>query len=274
MRKGFKALDAGIYALAVFLLVGSGLLGYVLFHKEGEPDLMVEDVYFGLVEEGEESSEIEIIIFISNIGDKEIDTLKIRAFTIETRSNLAMDEAQETLSNIPKKTSAEGKLKVRIPNRDIYRVEILIFRDGRFDIRVYGTIDLTAVGITADYKTDPGGRESEDIMAFGPVMSKDASSALCMFMLFLIGGVLILVVIIIAVRKSSKEKKNGSSYPREEDRSSPARELRDPDDGPEDERPQEKGSFDEGGRADDGHIKGLLGDLGIPDEGSSSGNEE
>jgi len=198
--------DIILYLFAAGLLLASAVMGYLLWPEDEddkEARVIVEEVYFKMVRNEGASSDIQIVIFVSNIGDADIDTLKIRAFAIETRSNLAKDDETTSISNIPKMTSGEGNLTVTLPNRDLYRVEILVFKDDRLDIRGSGTIDLTSYEMATDYRTESPSAANDVEDGDGLIRggSESASSLLCMVLLFTIGGAALLMVIIIAVRR-------------------------------------------------------------------------
>lgn len=197
---------------AVLLLIVTIVLGYLAFKGEEkkESDLRVEDVQFIMRGADSERSRIEIAVFISNIGNEDVNKLKIRAFTVETGSNLAMDDSSTTLTDVKQQTTVEGKLMVEIPNNDSYRMEMLIFKDDRLVIRGSGTIDLADVGAPNDYRNyptvDDDDEAGDDLLSSEPAAFSLLGAA-CVF--FLIVCVIVGVIIYVAVRSgtdSHKEK--------------------------------------------------------------------
>ncbi|MBN1539145.1 MAG: hypothetical protein JW939_03300 [Candidatus Thermoplasmatota archaeon] len=205
----FSNRDIILSLAAVLLLVVTVVLGYFVFKEEDkkESDLRVEDVQFIMRGADSERSRIEIAVFISNIGNEDVSKIKIRAFTVETGSNLAMDDSSTTLTDVKHQTTVEGKLMVEIPNDDSYRMELLIFKDDRLVIRGHGTINLEDVGAPDDYRNYPS--DDDDVDDEGIAPSGAAFSLLgvaCVF--FLIVCVIVGVIIYVSV-KSGKERNKG-----------------------------------------------------------------
>lgn len=176
-------------------------------------DLEVDEVYFSTKELGGTDTDLEILVFITNEGDDDVSKVEIRAFAVETDSNIARDEARAELSGLKAKTSKEGKLYITVPNNDTYRIELLIFEEGKLSIRGSGTVDLTGVGSASDYRTESG---IEDDGAYGMLdeggvgAPASASILICMFMGVVAVGVGILIAVVVAA-----SKKKGSAGPEE-----------------------------------------------------------
>lgn len=199
-----------ILIVAVTALVATTIfLGYFVFKTEDkkESDLQVEEVYFVMERANSESSQIEIIVFISNVGNKDVEELKIRAFTVESGSNLAMDDSSTTINDVKQQTTVEGQLIVDVPNNDTYRMELLIFKDDKLEIRGSGTIDLTGIGTSYDYRNYPSydSADGDDNVYGAPETAASFSGGFCI--IIVVAGVVI-GIIIYAVVKSRKPPKN------------------------------------------------------------------
>ncbi|MBN1389136.1 MAG: hypothetical protein JXA22_00680 [Candidatus Thermoplasmatota archaeon] len=206
----FDRRDIILVSAAVLLLVITIVLGYFVFKVEEkkESDLIVEDVQFIMRGADSERSRIEIAVFISNVGNKDVGNLKIRAFTVETGSNLAMDDSSTTLTDVRQQTTVEGDLMVDIPNNDSYRMELLIFREDRLVIRGSGTIDLENVGAPNDYRNYPA-YDDDDVSpddAFGASEGEVTGllGIACVF--FLIVCVIVGLIIYASVRSQNAKK--------------------------------------------------------------------
>ncbi|MGA1819982.1 MAG: hypothetical protein ACMUHU_03125 [Thermoplasmatota archaeon] len=197
----------------VALLIGSILLGYFAFRedKEKASDLRVDDVYFKMEGANSQRSQIKIVVFISNIGNEDVGKLHIRAFTVETGSNLAMDDSTTTINDVKQQTTVEGNLLVDIPNNDSYRMELLIFKDDKLEIRGSGTIDLTDVGASYDYRDYP---LYDNDYGDGASMADEAAAfswfgGACLFLMIV--GVII-GIIIFAVYKTKKDERTEAEF--------------------------------------------------------------
>jgi acyl-coenzyme A thioesterase PaaI-like protein len=189
---------------AIAFMVLSIVLGYIVFHVEGDNDttIVVDEVYFVMKHQGGSTSTIEITVFISNVGENDINELLIRAFSIETGSNLAKDDASITINDVKERTTAEGNLTVVVPNRDRYRIELLVFREGKLDIRGSGTIDLTSIGTATDYRTYPDEGGAGDATVEG--MAASPFALLCLLFIVAPVGLIVLILIIVYATKSKK----------------------------------------------------------------------
>ncbi len=192
-------------AASVALLV---VLIIVIWPEETvSTDLEVDEVYFSTKELGGTDTDLEILVFITNEGDDDVSKVEIRAFAVETDSNIARDEARAELSGLKAKTSKEGKLYITVPNNDTYRIELLIFEEGKLSIRGSGTVDLTGVGSASDYRTDSG---VDDDAGYGGIeMSEDGAASapilICLFMGVVVIGILVVVVVAMSKKRGSVE---------------------------------------------------------------------
>ena len=197
-------------AASVALLV---VLIIVIWPEETvSTDLEVDEVYFSTKELGGTDTDLEILVFITNEGDDDVSKVEIRAFAVETDSNIARDEARAELSGLKAKTSKEGKLYITVPNNDTYRIELLIFEEGKLSIRGSGTVDLTGVGSASDYRTESGAGSDDayDTLGMSEPEGASASILICMFMGVVAVGVGILIAVVVAA-----SKKKGSAGPEE-----------------------------------------------------------
>jgi len=233
----------------VVLLIGSILLGYFVFREEKnkESDLRVDDVYFKMEGANSQRSQIKIVVFISNIGNEDVGKLQIRAFTVETGNNLAMDDSSATINDVKQQTTVEGNLFVDVPNNDSYRMELLIFKDDKLEIRGSGTIDLTDVGASYDYRNYPSYSDDDDAMNSAPAMSEAPFSLLGGVCLFLLIGGVIVGLIIFAAHKTNKDEKRKEEqfregpYPPYRQFRRPEPRLEEFEEGMKEESDQEKG---------------------------------
>jgi len=217
MKHGFTRTDILLSVLLLVALIVTIVLAVLILDEEDEKDthIEVEEVYFVVEAQSGARTRIKIILFVSNTGEDDISSLSVRAFPVETDSNLAQGDASVEVRDVKGKTTAEGNLTIEVPNRDYYRVEILVFRDGKLDLRGSGTIDLTDVGIATDYRTypdDAGGAE------YAPLTSaKDASglSILCM-MAFIAAGIVGLIIFIRIASKKTPQQVAGEVAIRKE----------------------------------------------------------
>ncbi|MCK5772344.1 MAG: hypothetical protein KAH57_01015 [Thermoplasmata archaeon] len=190
-------------AASVALLVS--LIIVIWPEETTSTDLEVDEVYFSTKELGGTDTDLEILVFITNEGDDDVSRVEIRAFAVETDSNIARDEARVELSGLKAETSLEGKLYITVPNNDTYRIELLIFEEGKLSIRGSGTVDLTGVGSASDYRTD-GGVDDEalyDTMGIEEDGAASGSILICMFMGVVVIGILVAVVVAVSKKKGS-----------------------------------------------------------------------
>ncbi len=196
------------YIAIIIVIVIASILAYFVSQIEAEKgtDLIVDEVYFSPTTDlGGEDSDLKILVFLTNEGKGDIDEVRIRAFAVETDSNLARDEDSVTMGNILGKTTSEGELFISVPNNDSYRIELLVFEDGKLTIRGSGTVDLKGVGTASDYKTSGDDDTSDNDLSygFGPAES-DGSTAFFALCIFLVLPVIIIGIIIYAVVKGQK----------------------------------------------------------------------
>jgi len=201
------------FMAAIVVLIIVVVLGYYTFReeKEEELDLMVDEVYFKTKasELGGSTTDIDIVVFVTNQKENDVEKVVLRAFAVDTSSNLARDEARTVIGRLPGDKTEEGLLSIKVPNSDTYRIEIIVFANDKIAIRGSGTVDLTGIGTASDYHnlddddSDDGNYYSEGPWA--PTMGADASPVVCIFFLMVAGAVALVVVIIVAVVKAVKK---------------------------------------------------------------------
>ncbi|MBN1389137.1 MAG: hypothetical protein JXA22_00685 [Candidatus Thermoplasmatota archaeon] len=134
-----------ISALAMISLIFGGILIYEnLIYKEPKKGavLEVEEVYFDYDGYFSEEYHISVKAFISNVGDEDCD-MRIRAFAVDERSNLAMDDA-ETVSEVVKADSTiETSFEMTVIYNGTFTVELIIFKDDLITVKGYGKISLS-----------------------------------------------------------------------------------------------------------------------------------
>ncbi len=195
------------YFGAVVLLILTIVLGYYVVNiEEEDTDLSVEEVYFASEELGGVDTDLKIIVFLTNNGKTDITNVKVRAFIIESDSNLARDEDSVLLGRIRGKTTLEGELHISVPNNDSYRIELLVFEDSKLSIRGSGSIDLKGVGVVTDYMNLD---TTNDESGWGaPDSAEDASSLLFTSLCVLIIPIgIIIIVVVVIVKQSGKQRK-------------------------------------------------------------------
>ena len=167
-RGKMNATRAVILVIMILLLLFSGLFGWILMDEYVIPEkkikarLDVEEVYFveNYVSQGK--TRLEVFVFITNDGDTDCDSF-IRAFAIDKDTNIAMDDTTTSIVEIKGQTSHESQLGLNIPSDGRYRVELLIFKNGKITVKGQGFVDLNVGGSGgSDYRTSVSDPESID----------------------------------------------------------------------------------------------------------------
>jgi len=204
------------YGAFLLILVMTVVLGYFVFtidHGSGAHNLEVEEVIMsshGTL--GGTETDLTISVFLTNQGKGAIDDVRVRAFAVERDSNLARDEDAISMGRIEGETSPEGELHITVPNNDTYRIELLVFENGRLTLRGSGTIDLKGIGVASEYSTyEPpemtgAGGDTEDNGIWRSPASSDEAFSLLMsaFCLLVIPGIIVVLVIIAVVKQGKK----------------------------------------------------------------------
>lgn len=160
MRKiEWTATKGWMVAIMAIALLLSAVLGLVIVidMMNDEPVgsiLVVEEVYFVSEETSSGSMDLYVHVFVTNDGDEPCKS-EIRAFAVDVETNLAMDETGHTVGTIDDQATSESMLLLTLPSDGRYRVELLIFKDGKITVKGTGTVNLYQAGSGGkDYRTD------------------------------------------------------------------------------------------------------------------------
>jgi len=199
------------------LVVSILTLTTVMYMVEGGAEkgayIEVEEVFFLMTDQDNDTTTMDIDVFITNHWEEDLSDVTVRAFAVEEDSNLARDEASVELGALGGQKTIEGNLTITLPNDESYRVELLVFKEGKLAIRGSGDVNLrtsveyiTAAGDidyyydawTTNYTTNkfdvPPAEKDADDSAMG-ASDEDVSSYLC-----IVGGGLVLVLVIVIVK--------------------------------------------------------------------------
>jgi len=206
------------YVITILLLIGTIVAGYYLFSDEESAlpsKLKVEEVYFVMTDQDQQYTDMDILVFITNDGKTSLSEVTVRAFAVETDSNLARDEAIKEMGTVKSQTTVEGTLKIELPNNETYRVELLIFKEGKLAIRGSGTVNLKGVGQASDYKSTEGDVAPSGGGGDDGLEEEDASSICGIFVAAVI--IIGLIVMFVLIFRGQQKGKGGSggraSYP-------------------------------------------------------------
>ncbi len=143
--------------LALFLvLLSLTLIIGTLGMEEEVPtdvDLEIDEVYFLRTDEDNTTADLDIIVFITNHGNASIDEVEVRAFVVEDDSNLARARSEIDMGSIDSTATEEGRLTVEVPRDNEYRIELLVFTEGKLAIRGSGSAVLSGSGYATSFRT-------------------------------------------------------------------------------------------------------------------------
>ena len=202
------------YIAVVGMLILTVVLGSFALNLEEEKDtyLKVDEVFFVFESIDENSMDLKIIVFLTNDGTSDIEDVKIRAFVIETNSNLARDEDTIVMGKVSGSSTKEGELHVSIPTNDTYRIEIIVFEESKLTIRGAGSINLEGVGVAQDYQNvndDDLGSVEEDAASFA---GGSCSFIVCLGVLGSFVVIIVIVYIVQQVKKDSDPSQRTESF--------------------------------------------------------------
>jgi len=199
--------------LAVSILTLTTVMYMVEGGVEKGAYIEVEEVFFLMTDQDNDTTTMNIDVFITNHGDEDLSDVTVRAFAVEEDSNLARDEASVELGALGGQMTIEGNLTITLPNDESYRVELLVFKEGKLAIRGSGNVNLrTSVEYinwlgnvdyyydarTTNYTTTksdiPPAKSEADDGTLG-ASDEDVSSYLC-----IVGGGSILVLVIVIAK--------------------------------------------------------------------------
>lgn len=194
---------------------------------EVEPSLIVEDVYFIMASSTDADSRektITMSAFITNQGKMDAVNVKVRAFAMDTESNLAEHSNEATIGTLPQDSTGEAILVLYVPEGKTYRIELLVFESNKIVVRGSGTVKLSGSTGSAgeDFKTtrsDPQNEALDDKVGDGSWFSgtegsmgaKESSSAIAASAAL---GILIIVIIaVVAVALIPGKKDENRNWP-------------------------------------------------------------
>jgi len=213
--------NKGLIVLSVLLTVICLILGTILFvmilDEDEEASLFVDEVYFIGRDTGRTDMTIDVEVWLTNEGKGAARTVSVNVFAVETDSNLARANASMNLEGMKGKRSSKALMSMEVPLNDTYRIEVLVFKDGKLTITGSGVLDLTKAGYPRDYDTDRNLDEEKEEKRSG-----DAESTICVSIAIIGMGILVLVVVLL-ISLASKMDQDGKG-----DDDGPERRLRRP----------------------------------------------
>jgi hypothetical protein len=121
-----------------------------------EPHLYVEDVFFmnNDVRADDEVTDLSTTVYITNDGLADANDVKIIAYPLDTKKNLAHDDTETTIGHIPKQKTSTAEFIISVPAGAKHEVELLIFEDGRLILRGSGSVVTEGSSASTEkYKT-------------------------------------------------------------------------------------------------------------------------
>ncbi len=118
--------------------------------------LFVDTTY--LLKTGETNNTVNVTCtpYLTNIWSKESGEIKIIAYVIETKDNLAVYKNTVEIGKIPANSTAEIEIPIVLSNNS-YKVDILIFENGKLVIK--GTLTISAYPIYMWDEINPGQKQ-------------------------------------------------------------------------------------------------------------------
>jgi len=254
--------NKGFIALSVLLTVICLILGTILFvmilDEDEEASLFVDEVYFIGRDTGRTDMTIDVEVWLTNEGKGAARTVSVNVFAVETDSNLARANASMNLEGMNGKRSSKALMSMEVPLNDTYRIEVLVFKDGKLTITGSGILDLTKAGYPRDYDTDRNLDEEREEKDGGGV-----SGSVCAVAGITGMGILVLVIVLLVSLTTKGDDEARSGY---EVRTGQLRRPEVPDikraAEPNFERPErpkdERGLEGDGRSADDGKVNARM----------------
>lgn len=118
--------------------------------------LVVEDVFFmkSSTRAEEERLDISTTIYITNDGLGDADNVKVIAYALDEKKNLAADEQEENVGRIFSEKTEAAKFLINVPAGMKYYIELLIFENGRLILRGDSSVVIQGEGTaTNTYQT-------------------------------------------------------------------------------------------------------------------------
>ncbi|MGA1821549.1 MAG: hypothetical protein ACMUIG_03375 [Thermoplasmatota archaeon] len=151
-----KILIIAVTTLVLINIIFAGILTLdALTRDRGKKEavLSVDEVYF--VQDDIQGNEITLTVntFITNDGEKSCQG-RIRAFAIDVDTNLAIDETEKNIGEIPPEKTVEVSISISLETDGKYRVELMIFKDDMISVKGRGTVNVEDKGTGGqDYRT-------------------------------------------------------------------------------------------------------------------------
>jgi biotin transporter BioY len=168
-KKMNKRMNKMLYVIAalvgVMVVLTSGIMAMMVADEieEGKPPkriedahLVVEDVFFmkSNSRADEEKLDISTTIYITNDGLGDADNVKVIAYALDEKKNLAADEQEENVGRIFSEKTESAKFFINVPAGMKYYIELLIFENGRLILRGDSSVVIQGEGTaTNTYNT-------------------------------------------------------------------------------------------------------------------------
>lgn len=150
-----KTKKAGIYSavtciILVIIIVSLIFTGFISVSAKNYPEehLFVDATYLLKTNETNSSVDVACNLYLTNIWDKESGDITATAYVIESDKNFAVYKKTVEVGTINPDSTGEIQIPIVLSNNS-YKVEILIFEDGKLVIKGQLTISSYPV---YDYK--------------------------------------------------------------------------------------------------------------------------
>jgi hypothetical protein len=150
IRKKTKKAGMFVIALSVIIVVLFGVFETgILKTSKAQPifpneHLFVDATYLLKTSETNDTVNVTCTPYLTNIWSKESGEIKVIAYVIETKDNLAVYKNTVEIGKIAANSTAEIEMPVVLSNNS-YKVDILIFENGKLVIK--GTLTISAYPI-------------------------------------------------------------------------------------------------------------------------------
>jgi len=157
-----KTKKAGIFAVSLFVIMIAVLSVFatgIFEPSSAEPQLpeehlFVEEIYLLKTEETNETVSVTCTPYLTNIWDEESGDIEIIAYVVKESNNVADCKNTVEIGKIAADSTAELEVPV-VLSGDTYRVDMLIFEDGKLVLKGSLTLKATSRIIT----THSGGND-------------------------------------------------------------------------------------------------------------------
>ena len=129
------ALAGMLLTIAVILgMILPGMFEPVVGISYPDDHLFVDETILLKTNETNETVDVTCILYLTNIWEKDSDELKAAAYVIESDNNFAISETEIEIGVINADSTAKVSIPVVLSNNS-YKVKILLFEDGKLEIR-------------------------------------------------------------------------------------------------------------------------------------------